>query len=1047
MNNTSPNGSGEAFGRLKGILREMFQLDRGDLDFGLYRIMKLKTKEIDAFLDHDLLSQVKVVLAGLSDEERSERERALAEAREQARRLGVEPDSAPAVQRLQKELAKANAGADVEADVYSHLSEFFSRYYREGDFMSLRRYSAGGRSTYLIPYDGEDVKLHWANADQYYVKTTENYAAYAFTVGKGESPLRVRFEIAAADYEKDNVKEAGGKQRRFVLAGGEGAVALDGGDLVVRFQHRPLTDNEKKKWPGNGARQQGRIDEATGAQVLEVAERLALGWRMLLAAPAPTETDPVRTVLAMHIERYTAKNSFDYFIHKDLGSFLKRELDLYLKNEVLNLDDLSTGDIDRLSRSLARMRAVHNVAEKIIAFLAQLEDFQKRLWLKKKFVLETQWCVTLDRVPEEFYPEIAANEAQRREWVELFAIDEIMGNAGSGGMGYGELLSTAFLKANPHLMLDTRYFDGNFRDQLLAALSDAGQLDELTDGLLIHGENYQALNLLLPRYSEGIQCVYIDPPYNTGGDGFIYKDSYQHSSWLSMLHDRLLITRQLLSTSGILFSSIDDIEQPGLRLLLDNCFGASNRIANMVWKGATDNNPTRIAIEHEYLIWYAKEISSISPVWKSSEVDAKNLLLGEWERLRRSENDLLQVQAQYRKFIRNNREVLSPLTHYDRIDKEGPYTGGRKVHNPGKEGYRYDVMHPKTRRPCVQPARGYRFPPETMEKLLDADKVIFGADESQIIQIKEYLRDYHGGLKGLIELDGRVGANVLQALFGSREVFRNPKPVELLANLFDFTVPEKQHVLDFMAGSGTTGHAVIELNRKDNGGRKYTLVEMGDHFHTVMLPRLKKAVYSPNWKSGKPVTRDRGMTQLIKYVRLESYEDVLDGLILSPPDRDILAQSAPALAEDYRLRYALNVETAGSPSLLGSAFTDPFTYTLSIVRDGACRETPVDLPETFNFLLGLRVDSYRRVAGVLAVTGRDTQGRQCLILWRNLDIMGNDALEAWFTEYRACLPATLDLVYVNGDHTLNAIRRPQEIWTAETIEPFFHTLMFEAVER
>jgi len=278
MTNTWPNGTQEAFGRLKGILREMFQLDRGDLDFGLYRIMNLKTKEIRAYLDRDLLPQVKGVLAGLSDEERLVNERALEDAREKARQLGVDPDTTPTVQRLREYLASGDT--DAEADVYSHLATFFARYFNEGDFMSLRRYSAGGRPTYLIPYDGEEVKLHWANADQYYIKTTEDYASYAFTIGEGEVQRRARFEIAAADNEKDNVKAAAGKQRRFVLAEDAEAVVTNGDDLVVRFEHRPLTDAEKKTWPGNGARQQERINQVSAARVLGALDG---DWQTMLA--------------------------------------------------------------------------------------------------------------------------------------------------------------------------------------------------------------------------------------------------------------------------------------------------------------------------------------------------------------------------------------------------------------------------------------------------------------------------------------------------------------------------------------------------------------------------------------------------------------------------------------------------------------------------------------------------------------------------------------------------------------------------------------------
>ena len=424
--------------------------------------------------------------------------------------------------------------AAAEADVYNHLTHFFARYYAEGDFISQRRYASGGHAAYLIPYDGEEVKLHWANAEQYYVKTTENYAAYAFTVGAGDAKKRVRFEIATADNEKDTIAEPAGKQRRFVLAGGTRAIAVDEGDLIVRFAHRPLTDREKKRWAGNGVKQQGRINEAIVARILNA---VTSDWLPLLAAPAPTDANGERTVLAKHVERYTAKNSFDYFIHEDLGGFLRRELDLYLNSEVLNLDDLERGDVLRLDRALARVRATRYIGGKIIDFLAQLEAFQKQLWLKKKFVLETQWCVTLDRVPDALYAEIAANTAQCAEWVALFAADEIAGDLTNGNTTWTDPPSVAFLKANPYLVLDTRHFDRAFKDRLLTALSDAGPLSDQLDGLLIHAENFQALNLLQARYQGQVQCIHIDPPYNTQTSGFMYKNGYQHSSWLAMMHN------------------------------------------------------------------------------------------------------------------------------------------------------------------------------------------------------------------------------------------------------------------------------------------------------------------------------------------------------------------------------------------------------------------------------------------------------------------------------------------------------------------------------
>ena len=167
-------GSTEKLERLKDLLREMFQLDRGDLDFGLYRIMNLKSAEVAAFLDRDLLPQVKTKLNLTSAEERTRLEKELEETRETASRIGVDLDRAPPSMfvELQRRLSEMKKDADAEADAYNHLANFFARYYAEGDFISQRRYSSGGRPAYLIPYDGEEVKLHWANADQFSVVLT-----------------------------------------------------------------------------------------------------------------------------------------------------------------------------------------------------------------------------------------------------------------------------------------------------------------------------------------------------------------------------------------------------------------------------------------------------------------------------------------------------------------------------------------------------------------------------------------------------------------------------------------------------------------------------------------------------------------------------------------------------------------------------------------------------------------------------------------------------------------------------------------------------------
>ena len=1014
--------------RLRSLLREMFQLDRGDLDFGLYRIMNLKSAEIVSFLDNDLLPQVKQKLSLTSDEERAALETELELARTNARKAGYDPDSAPSdtIVELNRRLAEMQKDADAEADVYNHLASFFDRYYAEGDFISQRRYSSGGRSAYLIPYDGEEVKLHWANADQYYVKTTENYASYVFTVGGGEAARRVRFEIAAADTEKDNVKEAADRQRRFVPAAGKAAVAIDVADLVVHFEHRPLTEAEKKRWPGNGATQQGRINEAA---VDRIRRSLDPEWHSLLAAPAPTEAAPDRTVLAKHVDRYTAKNSFDYFIHKDLGGFLRRELDLYLNTDVLNLDDLERGDAARLDRALARVRATRHVGRKIIDFLAQLEDFQKRLWLKKKFVLETHWCVTLDRVPEALYPEIAANAAQRSEWVELYAADEITGDLTNGNAAWADPPTEDFLKAHPHLVVDTRHFDRDFTDRLLGALSDAGPLDEQTDGLLVHGENFQALNLLQARYRGQIACVYIDPPYNSKTTQILYKNSYKHSSWIALMDDRLRLSRGLCAIDGSHVVAIDENEQEVLGRLLATLFPEHTRVCVAVVHNKKGIQGTFFSYNHDYAFF------CMPPALQGSNGQPVSEGAWEFDNLRKWGRESERSTARncfYPIFVRNN-----AISGFGDVCPEDFHPGASNV-SEGDSVLVYPVDPQGVE-------RKWRYARGSVEGILHLlrVKVVAGSGEIQIEKgrsekaLKTVWDDprYIAGDYGTRWLTN-LGLKVEQDLY--------PKSIHTVMDSIFAISDDNATVLDYFAGSGTTCHAVVNLNREHGGRRRYVLVEMGPHFDAVILPRMKKVVHSSDWKDGKPVSRG-GLSQVFKYLRLESYEDAMDSLEVVPPSRepDGLLAANPDLTEDYRLRYALGAETSASACLLGGHFEDPFAYALSVVRDGVRRDVTVDLPETFNALIGLRIESRHRINGVLAVTGIDAAGRKCLVLWRDLAEVDHAALDVWFERNRPSFPKPLDLIYVNGDNTLNAVRRPDETWTAQTIEPEFRKRMFE----
>jgi adenine-specific DNA-methyltransferase len=401
------------------------------------------------------------------------------------------------------------------------------------------------------------------------------------------------------------------------------------------------------------------------------------------------------------------------------------------------------------------------------------------------------------------------------------------------------------------------------------------------DNLIIEGDSLQVMGSLKSRYAGAVDVIYIDPPYNLGKDDFRYSDKRfhdpdaddtdavyvtnedgGHTKWLNFMAPRLYMLWEFLNDErGVIFVSINDVELFRLGMLMNDIFGEENHVGTLIWNGSTDNNPTRIATEHEYILCYAKNKDRLPPVWNGHVSNAKELMLAEYERLKKRKNTTLKaIQADFRKFIAENKDALGSLTHYVHVDEEGPYTGLRAVHNPGKAGYVYDVIHPVTKKACRPPARGYRYPPDAMNKMVDAkpSRIIFGKDHTQIVQLKVYLRDFVPTLKSVInDVDARTGANTLASLFGNREMFRNPKPVELIERLLDFSTSENSIVLDAFAGSGTTAHAVLSLNKAVGGKRRFIMIEEGrgkdgkDRFaRTLTAERVKRAIKHDTYDDG-----------------------------------------------------------------------------------------------------------------------------------------------------------------------------------------------------
>jgi len=991
--------------KLKEILREMFQMDQADLDFGIYRIMNAKRDEIEKFLDDELLPQVKSEFAKYRGTEIEEKKKELSQLEATLRDSGMNPDDSPKVKGIREELAKYGDDEALANEVFSHLTSFFRRYYDGGDFLSLRRYK---KDTYAIPYEGEEVKLHWANADQYYIKTSEYLKDYAFKLPGGK---KAHFKLVEATQEKDNIKAAAGKERKFRLHEDQ-PIRIEGKDVYIRFVYLP----EKEK--------QDALNKKTVEFINGEATKRLKDFPELFAA-APTAKNANRTLWEKHLTSYTARFNFDFFIHKDLGGFLRRELDFYIKNEVLYVDDLDGQDERQLKSAVAKIKVIKHIALKIIAFLAQLEDFQKKLWLKKKFVVNCGYCVTLDRVPEELYPVIAQNENQREEWIKLFAIDEI--EADLSKPGYSKPLTVEFLKANPYLVLDTKHFDGQFQEKLLASFDN---LDDATDGVIINSENFQALNLLQEKYREKVKCTYIDPPYNSESSEIIYKNSYKHSSWITLMADRLKLLKAMQSATDCLIVAIDENEQERLGSLIESLYPNYLKTCVSVIHnpGGIQGDNFSYCHESAYFIYPDKK----GAIGKIVREEADEVPLRDWGG-DESKRDTA-ANCFYPIFVKNN-EILD----FGDVCSDDYHPKSANISRPDGVIEIYPIDGNGIE-------RKWRNARDTVGEIKGD---LFCKEKDGIISIirKKTVYRYKTVWQETKYNANTYGSKLLGNIIGLKK-FDFPKSIYTVVDSIDATTQKSPScvVLDFFGGSGTTAHALIHMQRENRGKRKYILVEMGEYFDTVLKPRIQKVVYSKDWKDGKPVSRE-GISHMFKYMYLESYDDTLDNLraVRTEDQETLLEKMSAGAREDYTLSYMLNVETKASDSLLNiDRFRDPFNYTLKIRRDNELKDEKIDLVETFNYLIGLYVEQTETIRGFKVVRGKLRTGEKTLVIWRNTQEKSNEALDEFFQKQKYnTLDFEFDLIFVNGDNNLENLKVGDEKWKVRLIEEEFKKRMWE----
>jgi len=408
---------------------------------------------------------------------------------------------------------------------------------------------------------------------------------------------------------------------------------------------------------------------------------------------------------------------------------------------------------------------------------------------------------------------------------------------------------------------------------------------ETTKNLFIEGDNLEALKLLQESYLGKVKLIYIDPPYNTGND-FVYEDDFAessadylarsgqksetgdrlvantesngrfHSDWLSMMYSRLKLARGLLADDGVMIVAIDDHEHGNLRMLLDQVLGAENFIANVTWQGSGKNDARYTAGGVDYMLIYAKNerlLRSLDTRWKEPKPGIDELeavARGAWHQ---SGGDPAKATAFFRSGVRAIKGDLEPAVfRYDQIDDQGRVFQADNITSPNpRPNLMYDLIHPSTGRAVRTPTNGWRYSRETMDELVADGRIIFGADETTSPRMKRYLSEQSDRVPYPTFTQSRMpGTKRLDGLLGV-DAFDYPKDTAVLTRWFGAITRDNPDaiILDFFAGSGSTGHAVMDLNAADGGRRRYILVQLdeaADHpdFDTIAAvarERLRRA--------------------------------------------------------------------------------------------------------------------------------------------------------------------------------------------------------------
>lgn len=997
--------------RFVELMTELFQLDEAEaLDFGLYRVIRRHNREVHAFLGEIVADKESKALQGgrlaelldgafetLGHEAQADDKFRLKDLEQQ---LGLKPgmtqdqreaalsqaEGFPAIKglvaeyrsRTETQVSQLTVQQD-RAEVLNRLYQFFSRHYQDGDFIVERRYGKGGAR--YVKSTGEDTEFHWATEDMYYIKSGDIFTDF---------PVRL----------------ANGQQILFTVD-----------PETLQATRSALKPNDKAHYELDGATKDGEIIKARlkylkGAQTEKQKDEIVTAVQKVGAGGTAESGTDIRRWLG----RLMARNQSDFFIHKRLKEALSEDLDIFLKTEVLDVDQLLAGanqQTDLPKRVMKVARIVREVGGHIINFLAALEDFQKALWEKKKLVFETRYVITLDRL-ERYAPAwLAQNidtivKKQRAEWKDLGLGDYAKATA-CIRKTKGDLATSATEQYLP-LPIDTRNFDVAFKWSLLAAVTAEVHLEDALDGIAIQSDNWQALNTLQDKYRAQARCIYIDPPYNTDAGPIDYKNGYRNASWMALMDDRLKLGRRLMQDDGVLCCTIDDYEQKPLGMLLERVFGEKS-IAGVVSIRINPSGrpkPSGFAVSHEYGFF----------VQNSPESDLEKLdrTAAQKKRYKETDEDGAFMWELFRKRGSGSEKKDRPTMYYPL------YVTEKSIRVPSmdwiEDSKEWVILEqPKDNETCVYPIdednkhRRWRWKYTEVIKKPSTFKATKNPDGSWTIYYK-YRPANSGVLPTTMWIDSKFsatehGTGVLKKLFKQHDVFSYPKSVFAVEESLKVSgaTEDDALVIDFFAGSGTTAHAVLQMNATLDTNTRFLVVEVNKYFEAVTLPRIKKVSASLDWDGGA-AQKITGPGAFVRVQSLEQYDDTLESLdagVNEGESGELLFQD-PAFALRYRLDKTSRALYCGV-----DRFTSPFGYQLKRAEGGGeAQPCNVDLVESIPYLLSMDVSRlYRETQGVV-ILGRNRRSQSVAVFFR--DCTAKDSAH-WVAGKLAQHPA--DRVYTN----------------------------------